>query len=306
MAHELTIRPNNFAEMAYKGERAWHGLGQCVPAGATIDDWISLAGMDWRIQRSRLRYAVSGKGPLLIDEKRHMLFRSDTHTPLSVVSAGYKVVQPADTLKFFQSLIDTHGYELETAGTLFGGKKFWALARTNQNVDLSGDKLENYLLLSTSCDGSSATEARFTSVRVVCNNTLSIASGGEAAYRVTHASEFDADAVKTSLASEYFTSFADRVEQLISKPLSNDQAETFFNELTTPSKAKDMFNLFIGAGAGSDLITAKQTAWGALNAVTEYVDHSGIGRTPNGKINNQFFGTGEKLKKEAMSLLLDE
>ena len=105
-----------------------------------------------------------------------MLYRSDTKAPLSVVSQRYHTVQPRDVLEFYRDLTEVSGYELETAGVLKGGRKFWALARTGQGAALKdNDQVNGYLLLATSCDGTLATTATPTTIRVVCNNTLTIA-----------------------------------------------------------------------------------------------------------------------------------
>jgi len=81
------------------------------------------------------------------------------------------------------------------------GRKFWALACTGQSTTLKGrDKVDGYLLLATACDGTLATTAQFTSVRVVCNNTLSIALGNATgAIKAPHRSRFDPDVVKPQL-----------------------------------------------------------------------------------------------------------
>lgn len=89
-----------------------------------------------------------------------MLYRSDTKAPLSVVSNRYQIVQPREVLEFYRDLTEVSGYELETAGVLKGGRKFWALARTGQTTKLKGnDQVNGYLLLATSCDGTLATTA---------------------------------------------------------------------------------------------------------------------------------------------------
>ena len=97
-------------------------------------------------------------------------------------------MQPHDVLGFYRDLVSVSGFELETAGVLKGGKKLWALARTGDEMMLSGmDQVKGYLLLATSCDGSLATTAQFTSIRVVCNNTLQMAVGDNlGAVRVPH------------------------------------------------------------------------------------------------------------------------
>jgi putative phage-type endonuclease len=93
-------------------------------------------------------------------------------------------------LEFYRDLSEITGFELETAGVLRAGRRFWALARTGKSAALKGnDVVHNYLLLATSCDGTLATMAIPTSVRVVCNNTLAVAlqgAAGNGAIKVPH------------------------------------------------------------------------------------------------------------------------
>jgi phage/plasmid-like protein (TIGR03299 family) len=171
--------------MAYVGATPWHGLGHRLTPDQPLEVWAQQAGMDWRIETADVRFIAdrspSYSGLLRAYPGQKVLYRSDTKAPLSVVSGRYKVVQPAEILEFYRDLTEVGGYELETAGVLKDGKKLWALARTGQTLTLKGrDAINGYLLLATACDGTLATTAQFTSVRVVCNNTLAIAIGDSA------------------------------------------------------------------------------------------------------------------------------
>ena len=109
-----------------------------------------------------------------------------------------------EILEFYRDLTEQSGFELETAGVLKGGKKFWALARTGQTSALKGNDVSNgYILLATACDGTLATTAQFTSIRVVCNNTLADALRGQSsspgAVKVPHSTRLDAEKVKRQL-----------------------------------------------------------------------------------------------------------
>ncbi|MGL6396206.1 DUF932 domain-containing protein [Aeromonas veronii] len=188
--------------MAYTGQTPWHGLGNHLPPQQSLDVWLQAAGMDWTIEQSDVLYQGSPDHPILHtypDSK--VLYRSDTLAPLSVVSQRYNVVQPHEVLHFYQDLVEAGGFELETAGSLKGGRKLWALAKTGQDLILKGgDLVKSYLLLATSCDGTLCTTAQFTSVRVVCNNTLQVAVGNQTgAIKVSHSTQFDATAVKQAL-----------------------------------------------------------------------------------------------------------
>jgi phage/plasmid-like protein (TIGR03299 family) len=169
--------------MAYVGETPWHGLGNSLTPHQPIEVWAQQAGMDWRIESSNVSYMAQnerGQNIILPYEEQRVLYRSDTHAPLSVVSQRYQEVQPLEILEFYRDLTEQSGFELETAGVLKGGKKFWALAKTGQTSALKGKDVSNgYILLATACDGTLATTAQFTSIRVVCNNTLAIALKGQ-------------------------------------------------------------------------------------------------------------------------------
>jgi len=146
--------------MAYAGEKPWHGLGNKLAPQQSIDTWKQQAGMDWQIEQSKVRY-ISGSdhvGIINAFPEQKVLYRSDTKAPLAVVSKRFHVVQPGEILEFYRDLTAYNGFELETAGVLREGRKFWALAKTGQSTSLKGrDRVDGYLLLATACDGTLAT-----------------------------------------------------------------------------------------------------------------------------------------------------
>lgn len=321
MAHELTITAAGTAEMAYVGEQPWHGLGQQLEEGASIDQWRVAAGMDWKIQRSRVRYAAErgDAAGSLVWADQHVLFRSDTRAPLGIVSDSYKVVQPGQVLEFFRDLVADAGFRLHTAGTLFGGRKFWALAKTDEATIAGWDKVGGFVLLSTSSDGSSSTECRETSVRVVCNNTLSIAQGSREGRvsRTRHSTVFDADGVKggLKLSQENFAHFVEAADALTRVRVSSAAADEFVQKLLRPAvdgKVSEraaageaaILALFEGSGKGALLQGSHGTAWGLVNAVTEYVDHQARAKTADHRLSSALFGPGDQLKSKAFAQAL--
>jgi phage/plasmid-like protein (TIGR03299 family) len=308
--------------MAYVGAEPWHGLGNKLAPKQPLEVWASAAGMNWRIDEAEVRYvAGNGHSPLgaihAFPEQK-VLYRSDTKAPLSVVSARYQVVQPSEILEFYRDLTEVGGYELETAGVLKEGRKLWALARTGQSATLKGkDQVNGYLLLATACDGSLATTAQFTSVRVVCNNTLAIALGdGTGAVKVPHRSQFDAQAVKRQLgiAVSSWDAFMVRMKALSERKVSDTVAEKFLRRVLTYSTThpadrdsiavneraiKAVGHLYAGRGKGADLASASGTAWGLLNAITEYADHHRRARSDDHRRDAAWFGAGATLKQRA-------
>lgn len=308
------------SSMAYAGQQPWHGLGNRLAPKQSIDAWTRAAGLDWQIESSEVRF-VSGNGNLgaihAFPDQR-VLYRSDTKAPLAVVSSRYQIVQPAEILEFYRDLTEAGNFELETAGALLGGRKFWALAKTGHSGTLkSKDEIRGYLLLATACDGTLATTAQFTSVRVVCNNTLKIALGeSTGAVKVPHRSQFDAAAVKRQLgiAVSSWDAFMVRTKALAERKVTDSAAEAFFRRvLTYPStnaadRAAPVVNeralkavneLYAGRGKGSTLASAAGTAWGALQATVEYVDHHRRARSDDHRRDSSWFGQGSVLKQRA-------
>lgn len=308
------------SSMAYGGETPWHGLGNPLVPKQPIEVWAKQAGMDWQIESADVRY-VSGSagtnlGSIHAFPEQKVLYRSDTKAPLSVVSSRYQVVQPRDVLEFYRDLTEVGGYELETAGVLKDGKKLWALARTGQSVALKGkDTVNGYLLLATACDGTLATTAQFTSVRVVCNNTLSIAlDDSSGAIKVPHRSQFDAQAVKRQLgiAISSWEGFITRMKALSECKVNDTAAETFFRRVltypvgsgqlvpaTNDSAIKTVRALYTGKGMGATLTSASSTAWGLVNAITEFADHHRRARSDDNRRDSAWFGAGANLKQKA-------
>ncbi|WP_425221229.1 DUF932 domain-containing protein [Pseudomonas sp.] len=314
MAHHIE-------NMAFVGATPWHGLGSHLSQNQPLEVWQREAGMDWRIEESPVRFvagASSHLGSIHSYPEQKVLYRSDTKAPLSVVSNRYKVVQPNEVLEFYRDLTEYAGYELETAGVLKGGKKFWALARTGQSSVLKGrDEVNGYLLLATSCDGTLATMATPTTVRVVCNNTLAIAvNGASQAIRVPHSTEFNPQRVKQQLgiSVSQWSEFMYRMKTLSERKVKPKEALQYFLQVicSTDTDLEDrkklpqhralqkVQDLYQGQGRGARLVSAQDTAWGLLNAVTEFVDHEKRARSTDHRLDSAWFGQGAVLKQKAL------
>lgn len=323
MSHDIDESTGKPA-MAYVGEVPWHGLGKALPPGQDIDTWVEAAGLDWDIEMLPVRYQMNDQNHVMSD--RFVLARSDTQAALSVVSGDYQVVQPKAVLEFYRDLVEQRGYQLETAGALAGGRKVWALARTGLVAGVANDaadKLGAYVLLATSCDKTLATTVTFTSVRVVCQNTLGFAvqdmkKGNRRSIKVAHSLRFDPAQIKNDLGlmDESWEKFKRQLLPMAGKQLSKSDAEQFFLSLIQSEKEakegkisdrkhKEFMQLmsFYRHAPGQSLPTAKDTLWGAVSAVTYYVDH--ILPSSGDRLDSAWFGAGATLKEKAWEKALE-
>jgi len=340
MAHLIDQTTGRDA-IAYCGEKPWHGLGHELTPGADIETWKKESGLGYEVICADVQYdrvQIGGdeevEAERMIMPGRRVLYRSDTGAALSVVSKGYKIVQPGEVLSFFGKLADIGGFELETAGALSDGKRIWALAKVNDGAPVVGqDVVRPYVLLATSFDGSMSTTAKFTAVRVVCNNTITMAVGGaeglgkvesdvsgaavSSIVRIPHCNTFNPDEVRLSLGivGNSWEKWLVNTRIMAERTMSESQADNFAVRLLDSIQSdadvmesnvrksrgyKSIMSLFDGGSIGSDM--AGNSRWAMLNAVTQDVDHN-RGRTDSTRMNSAWFGAGEGLKNKAYAML---
>lgn len=302
-------------KMALIGQPSWHGLEEVVTADTTIDEWKVVAGLDHAVVKTPVMYYTND---LLLPNlqqsaDKFVLYRADTGKDLSIVGVDYKVVQPATIIDFFGDLTAQYNFTMETAGSLAGGRKVWALARTGNEFSVGGvDLVKQYLLLATSYDGSITTTAKHTSVRVVCQNTLFASlRNGEPAIKVNHRSIFDEQQVKIDLGileDEWadFGTWAGRMhEQKITRmstaarwyaellsertDLTDEQVVEFAEDNRVLRQLVEVFR----HGKGGE-----PTIWGLVNGTTAFIDHV-RGRSADTRLNAAWFGNGATLKAKA-------
>lgn len=331
MSHEIDMS-NNRENIAYVGEAPWHKLGTQLPKSSSLEQWAAAAGLEWTAEicplKADLPITCDDEGNIVQTEQievpgNRALIRSDTHKVLSVVSRGYKVVQPQDVLGFFKDLVTgLGGYQMETAGCLADGKKIWALAKCVENgtLELSNeDKVVQYLLLATSFDRSLPTIGSLTSTRVVCWNTLSLALKNRSQqFRITHNCKFDPDTLKLQLGVDAWANFAEDCKRFADKKVTEGESREYLAECLAASNPhreaksyledKDttmdlLVNLRDNA-PGQDFDTAKGTLWGSLNSITYWTDHVIKSKSDGNRLDSSWFGRGNRVKKTAYEAAL--
>jgi phage/plasmid-like protein (TIGR03299 family) len=321
MAHQLTFNAKNGTfEFAFAGNRnkIWHGLGQEMTEGQSLEDWKVSAGMDWEVFQSKVMYQAGIETKTMDDKK--VLFRSDSQEAMAVVGSEYKIVQPGQVIDFFSDLVGLHGLQLSAAGTINGGRRFWATADLGNGFEtVAGDTITGQLLLATSIDGTLATVAKVVSTRTVCANTLSVAMGetSKNLIKVSHRSTWDASQVKMDmgLITEGWGKFSDDMKKLANVEITDMDANAYFvNKFYDKNKSADdqtwgtvktvasLMSLFKG-GLGAEF--APNSAYNVLNAMTEFSDHYGIRKVDAGrKFMDNSFGSGDAMKSEVYADML--
>ena len=185
--------------MAYAGQLPWHGLGTRVSENISVDEMMVESGLDWEVQKVPAYADLNGTR---IHSGHDMLVRTSDNTALDMVTGNWNPVQNAEAFDFFRDFVEAGDMEMHTAGSLQGGKRVWCLAKVKDDFTIGGkDLVESYLLLTNPHMYGRAVDIRFTPIRVVCNNTLTLSLGQKGDYQVSmsHKKAFNADEAKNLL-----------------------------------------------------------------------------------------------------------
>lgn len=280
----------------------------------SVEKRLKSAGLNWRAEVSTLHY-INNKGTAVVPGKV-ALFRSDTGAFLGAVGDNYKVVQPSEVMAFYDNLISNFGFEMEAAGSFSNGKRIWALANTKNAMTLQGNDVNKmYLLLATSFDGSMATHAKLTNIRVSSDSSLTIAVDEKTTNRdvikVMHSQSFDADKVREQLAIEKrWIAFQKTAQRMADKKISHGQTIEFLSNVYDIDDAVqgvkrirflNAMDYSLNEAPGSQLESAKGTLWGALNAVSFDIDHRKR-RSESARLEQSMVGYGSATKEKAWRL----
>jgi phage/plasmid-like protein (TIGR03299 family) len=250
--------------------------------------------------------------------------RSDTHGVLGYASDGYQTVQPIDVLNWFQQYIGVdERFQLDVAGSLDGGKRIWATATFNGDLEVAGDRHTARLLMTTSFDCTQATNNLGTMTRGVCDNTVSAALAyAKAIVRTSHRSRFNPAQVGSELAdiAQGFAEYKKIGDAMAQVTLTKEEVSAFFKScLDIPLEAKQEELSTRKLNQFTSLVDALKTtkrerntdqldAWAALNAITRYVDHDRSSRGGDNagvaRFASSQFGSGAALKGKAWDLLM--
>ena len=301
MAHEVET-------MAYAGETPWHGLGIPVHNDLTPDQMLVKAGLDWTVDKIPSFININGEQ---IQTGQQALVRSSDNSILSMVSDDWNPCQNHEAFEFFNDFVMEGDMEMHTAGSLKQGKNVWALAKVKDSFEiLGGDKVESYLLFSNPHEYGRCIDIRFTPIRVVCNNTLTLSLAGKSdlMVRLNHRSKFDPAMVKQTLgvASKKLGTYKDMAEFLASKTYTTESVVEYLKEVFPSLTKKDNSIMSRPATQAFEVLETqpgaefgKNSFWQAFNATTYVVDHV-LGHSQETRLQSAWYGDNRKRKLVAL------
>lgn len=300
--------------MAYAGKTPWHGLGVPVSNDLTVEEMQVASGTNWEVLRDRLVNPRTGQYT-----GWDALSRSTDDRQLTLAPPDWHITQNSQAFAFFRDFVKEGHMEMHTAGSLKDGQIVWVLAKIKESFTILGrDRVEAYLLFTVPHEYGKCIDIRFSPIRTVCWNTLSLAlRTGDVSERVklSHRKAFDGEFVKRTLglSHEKFERYEERASFLASKRFTDETVKeymaTVFPQVASASKkdgklsrparvAIDNLEKQPGADLGAG------TWWQAFNAVTFSVDHVN-GRQQATRLANAWYGSGRETKNKALEKAIE-
>jgi len=335
MSHGITSNDQMFSVRRLP----WHGLGVVLDEyPKSIDEALDKAGLGWKVTHGDVLVVKTPEWrddfgtnhpPELISAKGFKAnLRDDTGEVLGIVSDDYEIVDNRDALRFLDALIGSE-LHFETAGSLWGGRRVWVLARLPEYIELGGDQSATYVYVANSHDGSMAVTAAATPIRIVCANTLGAAlrqseqgTSAERTFRFRHTGNLQAkfaDARRVlGMTINYQEQFKVLADRLALEPISeralegrvlrhlwvtDDEAMGARARANRERTIEHVLAIFRGRGiAGDTTGNSPGTKWTAFNAIAEHLDYGRRYTARTNQVQRSFEDTA--IKQRALDLVV--
>jgi len=319
MAHNLEIK-NGQASMFYVGQPPWHHLGTQLERPAIAKEAIEAAKLNWQVTKAPLYVHINGS-PTQVHNKYGVVRKDlcDTKAPpiLGIVGEQYTPLQNSEAFDFFDPIVGKDAAVYHTAGVLGHGERIWILAKLPADIRVIGDDIVNkYLLLSNSHDGLSAVQVKFTPIRVVCQNTLTMALSQGPTIRIVHTKDMkqrlkQAEQLLGIVHTHYRDIEADfaamtrvqvdgeRLKEYLSQVFPDPKDPDNQKALKRLRDDRSLAEYFFDRGKGTDIKGVRGTLWAAYNGVAELIDHRVVGFSETRRLGSIWFGDGYLTKARA-------
>jgi len=313
MSHEVET-------MAYAGEVPWHGLGVPVSNDLTPAQMMKKAGVDWTVREVESYIDFNGSK---MKTGQKSLVRETDGKILTNVGENWKPLQNSEAFEFFGEYVMAGDMEMHTAGSLKEGRMVWALAKVKESFELfKGDQVDSYFLFANPHQYGKSIDIRFTPIRVVCNNTLTLSlnTASQMAMKVGHRAEFNPEDVKEALgiATEKMKTYKEYAAFLGSKRFNTKSLIEYYNTVwprtadkRVQDKALSIDTLSRNAKLCMDNLESQPGAqyaegswWQAFNSVTYVTDHI-QGRNEDNRLYSSWFGDNQSRKSRALQTALE-
>ena len=255
--------PADVETMAYamkdRTDVPWHLLGTAIDHGATPGEMLVASGLDWTVSKRPLftpalptiaEDGVTNSSGLMSVPDYFALVRDSDGKVLGPAGKEYVPTQNRQAFDFFKKFCDAGRMQMETAGSLQGGRQVWVLAKLGKQFTLpGGDEVGGYLLFSSPHVWGKSLLIKFTAIRVVCANTFAMAmseSSHGRGFRMPHVRAFDAEVAREAeitlgIASEMLENFEATASKLAKTKVDADVVVRYVADVFQPEQIVAQF-----------------------------------------------------------------
>jgi phage/plasmid-like protein (TIGR03299 family) len=322
MAHKIEIKDGQ-ASMFYVDEPPWHGLGTPLSEPATAAEAIRLAKMGWEVKKVPL-FARDENIEMPLGSS-YAVVRSDRWgkpdcPALGIVGEAYTPLQNKDAFAFFDPIVGENKAIYHTAGVLGDGERVWILAKLPSDIIVKKEDITHkYLLLSNSHDGKSSVQVKFTPIRVVCQNTLTMALSQGRTIRVTHTKDMPERLQRAremlGIIERRYEAIGSTFKRMCEVQVDPGRLSQYLHKVFPDPQDKDdvagrkrahqnrlLAEHLFDEGKGNRQPGVHGTLWAAYNGVTELVDHRQTKQDDDRRLDSVWFGQGYLIKARAYRL----
>jgi phage/plasmid-like protein (TIGR03299 family) len=317
----------NVESMVFTGEVPWHKLGQQIDHAMSWEEAQELSGMNFKAFFADVEAVavINGVEYRTKIPHRRAIMRNTDLLVMGEVSDDYRIVQNDEAFAFVVDLAG-EGVLFETAGVLRNpynnNVKTWILGKTD-HITVLGDRIEPYIVFMNSFDGKSGVTAAMVTVRVVCQNTLTLAlDRARRTWSMDHTGDIQSklNIAKRALGlmQDYVEEFPELAEELASINLYKDEITRFLDELFPAPDPEDDTELrkrnreylkgmvIHRYETVPDVQKFRGTGWGMYNSVVDVANHMPPMRATKNWRENRFIRTvnGDPIIHRAQRLLM--
>ena len=317
--HNLKTNQDGQKAMTYneQGGQPWHSLGTAVDGPMSIE--VAQRVFPFSYYKEDLHRPDGTK-----IETHSSIVISDTQKIMGIGGTCTTILQPTEVCEFAHDLFEESGVLCETAGALGDGERIWLLlhAPDYKFEVFKGDEHRQYTLITNAYDYTAALEARYTDIRVVCENTMNQATkGNPATIKLKHTSGMKQ---RMGIAAEIFksylrsnASYKEAMQHLAKHPITDAMIHEFevemFGDLNKAEEGRGKtiltnkltkFEELLSTGKGTEIPGVVGSAYGMLNAYTEWADWHSTIRGTSDRTNSILFGQASKDKTHALNFTL--
>lgn len=276
----------------------WYNVGMDVNTNS-IEEVLEKADLNYTVVGRPLKYRVADKY-YNVDNKMITIRQDKPEENFGIVSSNYQILQNSEAFDFVSSIDEN--LEFIKAGTTRGGI-IYVISRLDE-VEVLGDKIRPHLIFQNGHNGFVTIKANICMLRMICQNQFNYAfAEASNAVSIRHNGDINEKMVnaKETLirTKEYIAAYKNMAENFATTKINDRMLQKIISEMIIKGKdiddvedkrgyIKKDIETFTEAYHNEDNQNFIGTAWGVINAYTDFSTHLAPKKVSKNYFENRF------------------